>query len=103
VTAFEAVREGYLAEFTNPKVMVFFASVFAAMLSRAMPAGLKLAVLLLIALDEGLWYCSLALLFSMSYAQSAYLRAKRPVDGVASAVRFLLAGKLIWNWNAAQG
>jgi threonine/homoserine/homoserine lactone efflux protein len=101
LSAWDAVRRGYLLNIANPKVVVFFASIFAAMLPPAMPLWVKLVTLIVIAFDEGLWYSMLALLFSTPRAQTVYRSAKRTIDRVAGSFMLVFGGKL--SWNAVRG
>jgi threonine efflux protein len=93
----EAVRRGYLLNIANPKVVVFFASIFAAMLPPAMPLWFKLLILVIVAIDEGLWYTLLALAFSTPHAQRVYRSAKGSIDRVAGSLMIVFGGKLTWN------
>jgi threonine efflux protein len=76
----EAFRRGFVVNMTNPKIAVFFGSVFATVYGPGMPEWVNLAVLLVIAVDEVVWYSLVALVFSSRPAQVAYGRAKRWID-----------------------
>jgi len=99
-----AFRRGFLTNMTNPKVAVFFASVFASVSSvfasvygAGMPEWINLAVLGVIAIDEVVWYSLVALAFSSRPAQAAYGRAKRWIDRAFGAFLALFGIRLLWN------
>jgi threonine/homoserine/homoserine lactone efflux protein len=97
LSSLQAVRRGYALNIANPKVIVFFASIFAAMLPPAMPLWVKLVALLVVAVDEGCWYTLLAIAFSTKPAQATYRRAKSSIDRTAGSVMLLFGGKLCWS------
>jgi threonine efflux protein len=92
-----AFRRGFLVNMTNPKVAVFFASVFASVYGTGMPEWVNLVVLAVIAVDEMVWYTIVALAFSSRPAQAAYGRAKRWIDRAFGAFLALFGLRLLWN------
>ena len=92
-----AFRRGFLVNMTNPKVAVFFASVFASVYGTGMPEWVNLVVLGVIAIDEIVWYSLVALVFSSRPAQAAYGRAKRWIDRAFGAFLALFGLRLLWN------
>ena len=92
-----AFRRGFLVNMTNPKVAVFFASVFASVYSTGMPEWVNLVVLGIIAIDEMGWYTIVALAFSSRPARAAYGRAKRWIDRAFGAFLTLFGLRLLWN------
>lgn len=97
MSSWAALRRGYATNISNPKVMVFFASIFAAMLPPSMPTWTRLVALGFVGLDEGLWFTLLALMFSTERAQEAYRRAKRKIDRAAGTFMLFFGGKLMWS------
>lgn len=81
-----AWRLGLLTNLSNPKAVVFFGSVFAALVPQDASLALRAAAVAVIALDATVWHCLLAVVFSTPRAQAAYLHAKRWIDRVAGAV-----------------
>ncbi len=76
------LRLGLLTQLANPKPAVFFGAVFVGLVPPgSSPAALAL-LLLVILLDETLWYALVARVFSLDRARAAYGRAKRSVDRV---------------------
>jgi threonine/homoserine/homoserine lactone efflux protein len=76
------LRLGLFTQLANPKPAIFFGAVFVGLV----PPGsspLALALLLLVILvDETLWYVLVARVFSLRHARAAYGRAKATVDRV---------------------
>jgi threonine efflux protein len=95
-----AFPRGFLVNMTNPKVAVFFASVFASVYGTGMPEWVNLVVLGVIAIDEVVWYSLVALVFSSRPAQAAYGRAKRWIDRAFGAFLALFGLRLLWSLRA---
>jgi RhtB (resistance to homoserine/threonine) family protein len=98
IGGFAAYRRGFMVNMTNPKVMVFFGSVFASVYVPGMPEWANLAVLAVIALDEIAWYTTVALAFSTRPAQVAYGRAKRWIDRAFGTFLALFGARLLWSF-----
>jgi len=96
----EAFRRGFVVNIANPKLAVFFGSVFATVYGPGMPEWVNLAVLLVIAFDEVAWYSLVALAFSTRPAQAAYGRAKRWIDRAFGTLLGIFGLKLLWNLRA---
>lgn len=82
-------------QLSNPKTVVFYSSIFAALLPQTVPLTVEIALPLLVLLVEIGWYCVVALLLSSSAPRSAYIRSKVWIDRVAGGVMGLLGIKLI--------
>ena len=65
-----------LLQLSNPKIMVFFGSIFLSVLPHDMPAWMQVTVLALVAFDEFAWFTLLALTFSGGTARAFYRRTK---------------------------
>jgi len=83
-----------LLQLSNPKIMVFFGSIFLSVLPQHMPAWMEGAVLVLVALDEFAWFALLALMFSGSTARAFYRRAKVWLDRIMGGALALLGLRL---------
>ncbi len=69
-----------LLQLSNPKVMVFFGSIFLALLPAHPPAWMQGATLAIVAFNEFTWYALITLLFSGGPARAIYRRAKFWLD-----------------------
>jgi RhtB (resistance to homoserine/threonine) family protein len=94
-TDWQAFRLGLLTNLTNPKAVIFFGSIFAALLTPALPMWVKLAAISIIAVDATGWHVALACFFSTRRAQEVYRRIKHWVDRIAGAALALLGLRLI--------
>ena len=65
-----------LLQLSNPKIMVFFGSVFLSVLPHDMPTWMQVTVLAIVAIDEFAWYSVLTQLFSGNTAKAFYRRSK---------------------------
>jgi threonine/homoserine/homoserine lactone efflux protein len=87
-------RLGLLTQLANPKPAVFFGAVFVGLVPPASsPAALALLLLVLF-LDETLWYALVARVFSLERARAAYGRAKASVDRVFGGLIALFGLKI---------
>lgn len=81
-----AMLTGFSLSLTNPKIVVFFSSIFAALIPAAAPAWVRLAALGIVAAQETLWAVLVACLFSRPRIQAGYRRAARGIEQVMGAV-----------------
>jgi threonine/homoserine/homoserine lactone efflux protein len=91
-----AFRSGLLTQLSNPKVAVFFGSIFFALLPSDPQPWVYAFCLAIIFINETGWYALVALTFSIERPRSAYLRMRRYVDRVMAGVLGLMGGRLIW-------
>lgn len=83
-----------LLQISNPKVMVFFGSIFLALLP-ANPSGwMQGTTLAIVAFNEFTWYALITLLFSGGPARAFYRRAKFWLDWVMGGALALLGLRL---------
>ncbi|QGX98109.1 LysE family translocator [Roseovarius faecimaris] len=75
-----AFRLGLLTFLTNPKSAVFFGAVFVGLVPVETPLWTRAALIAVIFVNETLWYCLVARLFSLPRPRAAYARAKAWVD-----------------------
>jgi threonine/homoserine/homoserine lactone efflux protein len=87
---------GFLVQISNPKVMVFFGSIFIAMLPAQPPLWLLIALLALVVFNEFWWYTIVALFFGGGPIRSMYLRAKSWIDRITGAFLGVLGARLLW-------
>jgi threonine/homoserine/homoserine lactone efflux protein len=83
-----------LLQLSNPKIMVFFGSIFLSVLPQHMPGWMQAAVLGLVAFDEFTWFALLALTFSGGKARAFYRRAKFWLDRTMGGALALLGLRL---------
>jgi threonine/homoserine/homoserine lactone efflux protein len=83
-----------LLQLSNPKIMVFFGSIFLSILPPDMPGWMQLVVLAIVAVDEFTWFALLALLFSGTSARAFYRRTKFWLDRIMGGALALLGLRL---------
>lgn len=86
---------GLITQFSNPKTVVVYASVFAALLPAKPDLWLLIALPITIGLIETGWYLLVATLFAGGSASALYERRKTTIDRIAGSVMLLLAIKLL--------
>jgi threonine/homoserine/homoserine lactone efflux protein len=86
---------GFATQVSNPKTAIVYASVFAALLPRAVPAWFFVAVPLIIFAIETGWYSIVAFALSTAAPRAAYLRYKAWIDRAAGGVMAMLGVKLV--------
>jgi threonine/homoserine/homoserine lactone efflux protein len=96
MTGWQGFLRALLLQLSNPKIMVFFGSIFLSLLPQSTPAWMDGTVLAIVALNEFGWFALLALLFSGGPARAFYRRAKRWLDRVMGGVLGLLGLRLIF-------
>lgn len=94
-----AFRRSFLlglgTQVSNPKTAVVYASIFASLLPRELPAPVMVGLPLLIFAIETGWYSIVALALSAPSPRATYLRSKSKLDCIAGGVMAALGIKLI--------
>lgn len=101
-TAAVATRSGsgtflhaFLIQVSNPKIMVFFGSIFMAVLPPQMPLWVELTILAMIFVNEFAWYGIVATVFASAPARAAYGRAKTWIDRAMAGLLGALGIRLL--------
>jgi threonine/homoserine/homoserine lactone efflux protein len=89
--------KGFLTQIGNPKVAVFFGSIFIAMLPRELPLWLALSLIAVVTFNEVWWYSAVALLFGSGPVRRRYLAAKRFIDRTTGLFLGALGLRLLWS------
>ncbi len=95
ITPWRAFTLGSLTQLANPKVVVFFGSIFVALLPAHAPAWVYVAAVVIVFFNEIGWYTVVALLFSSARPRAAYMRAKTWIDRVMAGFLALIGVRLI--------
>ncbi len=82
-----AVLTGALLSLGNPKIVIFFSSIFVALLPAHAPLWLRFTVVGIVGLQEVSWYTTVAFVFSRPRVQAAYRRASKWIErGLGTAL-----------------
>lgn len=87
---------GFLTQISNPKVAVFFGSIFVAMLPQDVPTWMMLALLAIVTTNEVVWYVLVALCFGSGPVRRFYLGAKKWIDRVTGLFLGALSLRILW-------
>ncbi|QKK25486.1 LysE family translocator [Rhizobium hidalgonense] len=91
-----------LTQLSNPKTIIVYASLFAALLPRTVPLDLMIVLPLGVFAVEAGWYSIVALAFSARHPRRLYLAAKSWIDRAAGAVMGSLGLRLILSGLSAR-
>lgn len=80
------LRAGLLTNLANPKVVVYFGSVFSAFLGDRVDAAMRWGLWALIVAETFIWFTLVAGFFALPAMRRGYLRLARWIDGFAGAV-----------------
>lgn len=86
-----SLRAGLLTNLANPKAVVYFASVFSALVGPAVTAATRWQLWLLVTVESLAWFALVSTLFALPPMRRAYLRKARTIDALAGGA-FVLFG-----------
>ena len=89
--------KGFLTQISNPKVAVFFGSIFIAMLPAEVPLWMTLALIVIVSFNEVWWYSVVALFFGSGPVRNFYIGAKAWIDRVTGLFLGALGLRLLWS------
>ena len=88
--------KGFYTQLANPKVTVFFGSIFIAMLPKDVPLWMMLSLIAIVTFNEIWWYSAVSVFFSTGPVRIFYLKAKKWIDRVTGLFLGALGLKLLW-------
>jgi RhtB (resistance to homoserine/threonine) family protein len=88
--------KGFLTQISNPKVAVFFGSIFIAMLPADVPLWMTLTLVAIVSFNEIWWYSVVALFFGSSRVRRFYIGAKKWIDRATGLFLGTLGLRLLW-------
>ena len=88
--------KGFLTQISNPKVAVFFGSIFIAVLPSSVPLWMTIALIAIVTFNEIWWYSVVALFFGAGPVRRFYIRAKIWIDRVTGLFLGALGLRLLW-------
>ena len=91
-----AFLQGLLICLTNPKSVLFFASVFSAYIGPQTPNWVHWAAVVVVTVTCLAWQAGLAIAFSALRAAQAYARAQKPLDRGAAGLMGAFGLSLLW-------
>jgi threonine/homoserine/homoserine lactone efflux protein len=91
-----AIWQGFAINMTNPKSVLFFASIFSAYVGPDTPLWVHAAAVVIVCATCLGWQIAMAWLFSARRAAAAYGRAQRPLDRGAAVLMGAFGASLIW-------
>jgi threonine efflux protein len=95
VSSWSAFRRGFLTNITNPKVALFFGSIFATSFPAAPSPILQVSAVAMVVLNALCWHTLLAYLFSRERVRAAYSRARGAANRFASVAMGALGLSLL--------
>jgi threonine efflux protein len=81
-----SVLVGAMLSLGNPKIVIFFSSIFVALLPAQAPLWVRLTAVAIVGLQEICWYTMVAFLFSRPRAQIVYRRLGKWIERVMGTV-----------------
>jgi threonine/homoserine/homoserine lactone efflux protein len=90
-----AVMVGAWLSLGNPKIIVFFSSIFVALLPPHAPLWVRLTAIAIVGMQEIAWYTTVAFVFSRPRVQAAYARVRGVIERTLGAVLIGLGARII--------
>jgi threonine/homoserine/homoserine lactone efflux protein len=89
-------RKGLTLGLSNPKVIVFFGTIFTTAFAVGTPGAVKWAAVLVVFCVESFWYTTLALCFGVPPVRRAWQKLKARFERVFGGLLFAFGAKLAW-------
>lgn len=89
-----AFRRGLWLSLSNPKIIFFYAGIFVTLMPARAPGWLSAVALLIVILQEYLWYTAVSTVFSRRAVQTVYNRLQSRIERVMGAVFIALGARI---------
>ncbi len=90
-----AVLTGAWLSLGNPKIIIFFSSIFVALLPQDAPVWVRLVAVGIVGVQEISWYTIVAFVFSRPRVQAAYAHARKWIERALGTVLIGLGTRII--------
>lgn len=94
VSGWQAVRAGFLTNISNPKVIVYYASLFGVVIPADAPRWLFWASVLVVLTVSATWWLSVTLFFTIPAVARGFARIRPIMDVIMAAVLIALGLRL---------
>jgi threonine efflux protein len=101
VGGWRSLRNGLFTNLANPKVVIYFGSIFSAFVGVGVSSGARWGLWAMVVAETFLWFSFVAGCFALPVMRRGYLRISRWIDGCAGAVFMLFGLHLIFSRRAA--
>jgi threonine efflux protein len=98
--AWRSLRNGLFTNLANPKVVIYFGSIFSAFVGTGVSSAARWGLWALVVAETFLWFSFVAGCFALPVMRRGYLRMSRWIDGCAGAVFMLFGLHLIFSRRA---
>ncbi|RDS85184.1 threonine export protein RhtC [Dyella psychrodurans] len=95
--ALRSLRNGLFTNLANPKVVIYFGSIFSAFVGEGVSSSARWGLWALVVVETFLWFSFVAGCFALPVMRRGYLRISRWIDGCAGAVFMLFGLHLIFS------
>jgi threonine efflux protein len=101
VGIWRSLRNGLFTNLANPKVVIYFGSIFSAFVGTGISSAARWGLWALVVAETFLWFSFVAGCFALPVIRRGYLRISRWIDGCAGAVFMLFGLHLIFSRRTA--
>lgn len=101
VGSWRSLRNGLLTNLANPKVVIYFGSIFSAFVGEGVTSAARWGLWTMVVGETFLWFSFVAGCFALPVMRRGYLRIRRWIDGCAGAVFMLFGLHLIFSRRSA--
>lgn len=101
VGTWRSLRNGLFTNLANPKVVIYFGSIFSAFVGTGISSAARWGLWTLVVAETFLWFSFVAGCFALPVIRRGYLRISRWIDGCAGAVFMLFGLHLIFSRRTA--
>ena len=98
--AWRSLRNGLFTNLANPKVVIYFGSIFSAFVGEGVSSAARWGLWAMVVAETFLWFSFVAGCFALPVMRRGYLRLSRWIDGCAGAVFMLFGLHLIFSRRA---
>jgi threonine efflux protein len=99
--ALRSMRNGLFTNLANPKVVIYFGSIFSAFVGEGVSSTARWGLWAMVVAETFLWFSIVAGCFALPVMRRGYLRISRWIDGCAGAVFMAFGLHLIFSQRSA--